>query len=481
MTGTNHADPAAPPDELTRAVLTAPLWLPPKRCSTRGIAAAIGTSQSRVARLSRSYPVPSRAAEELAVIVAHEHLTIAAAAVTASGSHVLLQSAGGPGGHDYAPVSARNRLRLRALLAARTVREHIGPARHARANDDAPFWTRVERAATAGSATVLTTARGAVPADRTAGARVLRCGTDREWHGLLAPLCELAEPLVDEALGELEQRLRRWYRHPEAPFAWLASSDEPGAPTDAVRSRPSASPAPAAAPPDDGGLAPGARTGSRAIEDDLLREIQSGVEDGTFEIGDDISVRVLADRLGVGRARVHRAIQSLAEEGLVTVTAGSGVAVRLPSASDVLEMYAARRALGSISVRAASRRRDLDLHELDALVNGLARSARAGDSASMQRFDSEFQVALAHASGLSRIPAMLDSFTKQLVMFITLMGVHYDYPADLMHAQDARLLVAIRANDQEAAVRAWQEKMDAGARYMLGQMRLLNPTRPQAG
>lgn len=197
------------------------------------------------------------------------------------------------------------------------------------------------------------------------------------------------------------------------------------------------------------------------------------MRDGAFEIGDDISVRVLADRLGIGRARAQQAIQSLAEEGLVTVAAGRGIAVRLPSISDVLEMYAARRALGSIAVRAASRRRDLDATELEALVDGLARSIEGGDKVAMQRFDSEFQIALAHASGLSRIPSMLDSFTQQLVMFIDLMGVHYDYPADRMVAQDAALLAGVRAHDQDAAVRAWQDKMDAGATYMLGQVRLL--------
>lgn len=478
VTGTNQA----PADALTRAVLTAPLWLPPRRSSTRGIAAAIGTSQSRVARLLRGYATDSPAAAELSTLIGREHLTITGLLVSGSGSgsgsHILLESVGGLRVHDYAPVSGRNRLRVRALLAADVVRQDVEalplpaskePALPA-SKEQASFRARVERAAQAGGATVLTSATAPVLADRVGRARVLRCASSREWQGLFTPLCALAEPLVDETLVELEQRLRRWYQHPEHPFLWLAESLSPGGAPD----RPS-SPSVTVAP--GGTSATEARAQLHETEDALLRDIQAGLGDGTFGIGDDISVRVLADRLGMGRSRVRRAIQSLGEEGLVTVTGEAGITVRLPSASDVVEMYAARRALGSIAVRAASRRSDLDAGELEALVAALDRSVRVDDRVGMQRFDSEFQVALAHASGLSKIPAMLDSFTKQLVMFITLLGVQYNYPADRMLAQDARLLAAIRARDQEAAVRAWQEKIDAGARYMLGQVRLLSSTR----
>ena len=452
-------------DELTRAVLTAPLWLLPRRCSSRGIAKAIGTSQSRVSRLWRTYPAPSAASAALADLVARRPLTIAGVAVTSAGSHVLLEPVERTPARAYAPVGARTQVRLRALLAAEVLRTGLtvsaAPATAARARGRvAAFWTRAEQAVGRGTAVILTT--GTVPAGRIPPDHVLRCAGPREWYGLLQPLSGLPELLVDEPLAEIDQRLRRWYPHPGAPFVWLgASAVSP--PT--LRTGPM--------PVARTGVAPVARTGPHAIEADLLREIRSGVRDGSFEIGDDISVRVLADRLGIGRARAQQAIQSLAEEGLVTVAAGRGIAVRLPSISDVLEMYAARRALGSIAVRAASRRRDLDAAELEALVDGLARSIEGGDKVAMQRFDSEFQIALAHASGLSRIPSMLDSFTQQLVMFIDLMGVHYDYPADRMVAQDAALLAGVRAHDQDAAVRAWQDKMDAGATYMLGQVRLL--------
>lgn len=466
VTGTNQA----PADALTRAVLTAPLWLPPRRSSTRGIAAAIGTSQSRVARLLRGYATDSPAAAELSTLVGREHLTITGLVVSGSGSHILLESVGGLRVHDYAPVSGRNRLRVRALLAADVVRQDVEALPLPARKEEASFRARVERAAQAGHATVLTSATAPVLADRVGRARVLRCASSREWQGLFAPLCALAEPLVDETLVELEQRLRRWYQHPEHPFLWLAESSSPGG-------APDLRPSPSVAVVSRGTSSTEARVQLHETEDALLRDIQAGLSDGTFGIGDDISVRVLADRLGMGRSRVRRAIQSLGEEGLVTVTGEAGITVRLPSASDVVEMYAARRALGSIAVRAASRRSDLDAGELEALVAALDRSVRADDRVGMQRFDGEFQVALAHASGLSKIPAMLDSFTKQMVMFITLLGVQYNYPADRMLAQDARLLAAIRARDQEAAVRAWQEKMDAGARYMLGQVRLLNSTR----
>ncbi|SJM58558.1 Transcriptional regulator, GntR family [Gulosibacter sp. 10] len=290
------------------------------------------------------------------------------------------------------------------------------------------------------------------PAADGGSAAVLRCADEREWFGLFEPLSQLPEQFVGEPLADLEKRLHHWYEHGEASCLWT-----PPAPPE---------PAPGKSEAPSSLVAP-SESEESSIEDELLVSIRTGIAEGSFEIGDELSDRVLADRLGAGQGRVRRGMHALAEEGLITVTAENSVAVRLPTKADVVEMYAARQALGTIALRSACRRGTAGAREARAALDALAECIREGDTARTQRLDAEFQTALAQMSGLSRIPGLIGSFAKQLVMFITLMGPRYAYPTGEILEQDAGLLASVLEHDQDRAVAIWREKMGRGAEYML--------------
>ena len=63
----------------------------------------------------------------------------------------------------------------------------------------------------------------------------------------------------------------------------------------------------------------------------------------------------LAGRLRTSRGQVRSALRQLERDGLLTATSGRAAVVPIMTAADVIELYAARRALGAIVVRAATR------------------------------------------------------------------------------------------------------------------------------
>jgi len=83
--------------------------------------------------------------------------------------------------------------------------------------------------------------------------------------------------------------------------------------------------------------------------------IRQGVADGRYAARDRATERCLAGRLHTMRGQARYALRLPKRDGLLTVTSGRPAGVPIPTVADVVEMYAARRALGAIMVRAASR------------------------------------------------------------------------------------------------------------------------------
>lgn len=104
---------------------------------------------------------------------------------------------------------------------------------------------------------------------------------------------------------------------------------------------------------------------------------------------------------------------------------------------------------------------------LDALHEEVARHAREGTSLITGFIDLDLQDELARAAHMPRMEAMFVRLTLQVRLFVTTMGLNYQYPKDEMVEDTRRLLTAIRARDVNAAVVVWRSKIDNAAHYML--------------
>jgi DNA-binding GntR family transcriptional regulator/transposase len=212
----------------------------------------------------------------------------------------------------------------------------------------------------------------------------------------------------------------------------------------------------------------GVRAERRPSESALvIRALCDAIADGTLNAGQRISERTLAARVQLSLGVVSDALRQLAEDGLVNQDDAGRFVVPAPTERDVLETYTARGLLGAAIVRRLASRAQPLPEVVDDVFKELVWYAGHHDVAVTASLDLDVQDELARAAETSRIEAMFVRLTLQLRLFVTAMGLNYQYPVDEIVTDDARILDAIRDRDPDAAVAAWRRKIDNCVRYMV--------------
>ncbi len=456
-------------DEVRRTVLTAPLWMPTPKWSSRSVADRLGVSQATVARVWADASAGSDLAERLAARIEPTQATLAGLLVGPPGTVVVVRRAlpiPGEAGAVAVPARPRTVRRLRAVVAAgvagtATVTGGGGTGEVVAAGaigipvDTGPrpdrvdvFWERVLAGApspvdlavaASGNVTVPAALRPATVHGDASG-----------WTALLPYLAGCREGAIGPPAADLETRLRQWHRSGRGWFSWVADDVEPGPPDAPEESASTRRPSP-----------------ERALADDVVATIRAGVREGRFAGGDHVTDRYLAERLHTTRGQIRSALRLLERDGLVTAIAGHAAVIPIPTTADVVETYAARRALGVLMVRAATRWTPSGRKAVLAVLEELDRCAVDDDVERANRLDQTFQVALADASGLTRIGPMLGLLSDQILMFIAVIGIRYAFPTEGIVRRDHELFAAVDAGDLDGAVESWRAKMDESASYML--------------
>jgi DNA-binding GntR family transcriptional regulator len=453
-------------EETRHAVLTAPLWMPTARWSSRSIAATVGVSQSLVARTWERTGTRTALTDNLDTIAQGRTPELLALLVTPDYAVLVFQisSADSPVRSGRLPVGQAAHRSLRTVLAADLVRHRIDE--HPTESDLRSFWDQVHDAANSRATVVAVASREAPPPPGVAVQRV--CRDASEWQSLITFFVERGTASL-HPLHEMRTELRTWYRDPHPAFTHVVRGRAaPRAPV----------PAPDRARVTTPRSTPRHAGPQRALADEIVMTIRQGVVDGRLAAGDRVTERHLAGRLHTTRGQVRTALRLLERDGLLTVTSGRAAVVPIPTVADVIETYAARRALGAIMVRAASRWTPAGRTLVTDALNALEQRAASGDLHRTSQADIDFQDALAEASSLSRIGPMLQILAEQLRMFIAVMGLDYAFPIDSILDRDRRIFAAIDAADEQAAVEEWRAKMDDAAAYMLEQVRTTRPRSP---
>jgi DNA-binding GntR family transcriptional regulator len=437
--------------ELRHAALTAPLWMPTTKWSSRSIADALGVSQSFVARAWEAMRSGTALSDDLTAATTGRQAAILGLLVTSEYALLALQLT--PVSRRGAPapparVDPAVQRSLRAVLVSDLVRPEIPATPTAGLRS---FWDEVVLAADPG-ATLMALASDAAPLPAEVSARGV-CRDAGEWLGLFSLFLDWGPLLSPASALQLESELRTWARTPRRAFTWVRPSTPAGkSPGSATRSAARH-------------LGP-----ERALADEIVATIRQGIAEGRLAGGDRVTERYVAGRLRTTRAQVRTAMRLLERDGLLTITTGHAAVVPVLTTNDVVETYAARRALGALVVRAAVRWSPQERRSVVESLDALERCAATGDVHRTGEADIAFQNTLAEASGLVRIAPMLEVLADHLRMFIAVMGLDYAYPIDAILRDDRAIVEAIDSGDGELAVQRWRVKIDDAATYMLGQL-----------
>jgi DNA-binding GntR family transcriptional regulator len=171
-------------------------------------------------------------------------------------------------------------------------------------------------------------------------------------------------------------------------------------------------------PPASPAVTPAQSTG---LADEIAFRLRAEILDGKLPPGARLPHEELAIRFGVSRTPIREALRQLHALNLVTVEPNRGAMVRVPSRTELAEVYELRADLeGFACSLAAARAGDDDLAELD-LVQGrltaaIGAAGRLGDAAlddtaldaAVSRWNTEFHARIQGAAGNQRLTETIE-------------------------------------------------------------------------
>lgn len=220
----------------------------------------------------------------------------------------------------------------------------------------------------------------------------------------------------------------------------------------------------------------GSPSGARSLVGKAYAAIRDEILRGHLRPGTPLSRRRLASTLGMSVLPVGAALQRLEEDGLVESRARAGTRVRVPSETDVRELYELREALETQSARLFAERATLvqrrELRrladDLDALFNRLA--TRGDDPAFRYAVHSRhvnFHIRIAERAGSRLLQDMIDR--KHVLILNWLFDVTGRRTA-LPPGFHAALAEALVSGDAERAGAAMRAHVRYGLREIAGRI-----------
>lgn len=131
----------------------------------------------------------------------------------------------------------------------------------------------------------------------------------------------------------------------------------------------------------------------KSIAEEVLDRLREAIVSGDLGLGEELSERQLAIRLGVSKTPVREALAQLRLEGLVKASPPKGVTVFTLSATEVREICELRQTLETAAMRLAmARRADALLETLGATIGTMREALAAGDLKAYLAADTRFHL-----------------------------------------------------------------------------------------
>lgn len=150
-------------------------------------------------------------------------------------------------------------------------------------------------------------------------------------------------------------------------------------------------------------------------------EVKQLIIDGQLQSGDQMNVRVLAERLGFSATPLKAALAALARDGLVTLQPHRGYHVAVLEDRDVAELFELREALepyaGQLAVRRGASRSSLA--KLYGFIAQQRDAARANDLAAYNELSQRFHRTLWRLGENRRLNELMDGVVGQMSLVTT--------------------------------------------------------------
>jgi DNA-binding GntR family transcriptional regulator len=200
------------------------------------------------------------------------------------------------------------------------------------------------------------------------------------------------------------------------------------------------------------------RAGSRRSRKTSLRQkvyeaLRQEIRKGALLPGDLLRERELADVYGVSKTPVREALSLLEQENLVKAIPRAGYIVTQLTFRDLQEVHQLRMTLESMAARLAAKNiTDEELEELERLTG-------ASDPDEAIVFNHQFHLAVARASGNSRLAKMIESLLDDMDRWAAIQMPSFSQSG--LASPHQREFDALKTRDPDVAEKAMREHIQA--------------------
>jgi DNA-binding GntR family transcriptional regulator len=198
------------------------------------------------------------------------------------------------------------------------------------------------------------------------------------------------------------------------------------------------------------------------LADEIAFRLRAEILDGKLPPGARLQHEELATRFGVSRTPIREALRQLQALNLVVVAPNRGAAVRVPSGTELAEVYELRADLEGFACElACARASDTDLAELDQAQARLTEAIRSAEQlreaeldAAVGNWNTAFHGCIHRAAGNRRLAEAIEH-------------LQHFFPRDSVWravANDKAALVTMNVTEHEAIAAALQARKATQAR-----------------
>ncbi len=206
---------------------------------------------------------------------------------------------------------------------------------------------------------------------------------------------------------------------------------------------------------------------TRSITEHLAIALREEIIDSGYQPGDRINPRLLSRRMKVPRSSVDAALRRMVDDELLDGSRG-GARIPLITTVDVLDLYAARVAVGEVLLRSLAMRPKRYFVPVQLALRQVEASAATKSGIDVENADLFFQQELARASGLRQSARAFESLTLRLRLFISVLQLDYSPAGERILLDDRAIFAALVGGDAESAINIWRGKVDNAVRHMAG-------------
>ena len=214
----------------------------------------------------------------------------------------------------------------------------------------------------------------------------------------------------------------------------------------------------------------GASPDRSTLSDRIYARLEDEILTGQLAPGSRLLIVPLAKRFGTSQAPVREAIRRLTEEGLAVTEPYVGTVLKVPSWTEVEEIYQLRTELEAYAVRRIMSGPQLSLrsdHPIRRSLRELQRAVRAGAPMGIVDADMEFHRAVCTAADSAVTLELWSMITKRIRgARLTFESRRPDDQLNTMVERHQALISALESGDSALAERAFREHLEAAISHL---------------